>query len=491
MLTWVLVLALITAFALAFGLGANDVGNTFGTCVGSQVLTLKQAYVLATVSEILGSVLLGGKVTDTIWKGIIDHSTFVGEESQLMIGNLAALAGCCIWLLIATFFHLPVSGTHSIIGATLGFALIERGLRGINWLSFGTISTWNCFMVYCTLVFWTNGCWSLRCNEKIYFGKRTDHLLIAQDQIKSHVWLVCLLTVVAGVLTGIIVWKYAAPSLKNQIAKQSKHGQDIFDLKTLDPDLTVIDYSFKMQRFMEYEENQQERPDEHTSSKMNDSEDAASIGLVQRTYDKETQVFFGPIVERIDVDDELPNESNDLLRFNIAKHEDSPEVAKMFSFLQIFTGIFSSFSHGGNDVSNCVAPLVGIWIIWSTNKISSSVPAPAWLLFYGGLGISVGLFTWGKKTIQTIGSDITSVTPSSGFVIDISSSIAVLIASNLGLPISTTHCKVGAITFVGRLHSRYSVNWKVVRNIIIGWITTVPATGGIAAVLTVLLKLVL
>lgn len=130
---WMVVVGFIVAFVLAIGIGANDVANTFGTSVGSKVLTLRQACILASIVEALGAVLLGSKVTDTIRKGIIDVSLYENNTQLLLVGNVAALTGSCAWLLIATAVKMPVSGTHSIVGATVGFALVANGSKGIDW----------------------------------------------------------------------------------------------------------------------------------------------------------------------------------------------------------------------------------------------------------------------------------------------------------------------------------------------------------------------
>ncbi|VDM36183.1 unnamed protein product [Hydatigera taeniaeformis] len=143
------VVGFMIAFALAFGLGANDVANSFGTSVGSKVLTLRAACILATIFEISGAVLLGGQVSATIRGGIINPNLF-NETSNganlLMYGQVASLASSCIWMLVATFFKLPVSGSHSIVGSTAGFGLVLFGLGGIQWMGILRIGK-NCYLL--------------------------------------------------------------------------------------------------------------------------------------------------------------------------------------------------------------------------------------------------------------------------------------------------------------------------------------------------------
>lgn len=130
---WIVILGFIFAFILAFGVGANDVANSFATSVGSGVLTFKQACILASIFEIAGAVLLGYKVSDTIRRGILDVTSYEDNPEQLMFGMLAALIGCSIWLLMATWLKFPVSTTHSIVGATVGFGLVANGTKGLEW----------------------------------------------------------------------------------------------------------------------------------------------------------------------------------------------------------------------------------------------------------------------------------------------------------------------------------------------------------------------
>jgi sodium-dependent phosphate transporter len=144
LMEFMLIAGFIISFFLAFGIGANDVANSFGTSVGSKVLTLKQACILATIFEILGAILIGAKVSGTIRKGILDPNEFVGSETELMLGYVSALAGCCIWLIVATILNLPVSGTHSIVGATIGMALVSKGFGVIKWMEILKIGEFEC-----------------------------------------------------------------------------------------------------------------------------------------------------------------------------------------------------------------------------------------------------------------------------------------------------------------------------------------------------------
>lgn len=140
------ILVIITAvlgFLMAFGIGANDVSNAMGTSVGSGTITVKQAIIIAMVFELAGAYLAGGEVADTIKSGIIKADMFVSEPGVLVLGMMSSLCAAGIWLIVATKKGWPVSGTHTIIGAVIGFALITYGPESIRWGQLtGIVGSW-------------------------------------------------------------------------------------------------------------------------------------------------------------------------------------------------------------------------------------------------------------------------------------------------------------------------------------------------------------
>ena len=136
--TLVLVAALF-GFLMAWGIGANDVANAMGTSVGTKSLTIRQAIIIAMIFEFAGAYLAGGEVTATIRNGIIDTNAFTDTPDLLVLGMIASLLAAGLWLILASYFGWPVSTTHSIIGAIVGFAVVSVGPEAVQWSKFGGI----------------------------------------------------------------------------------------------------------------------------------------------------------------------------------------------------------------------------------------------------------------------------------------------------------------------------------------------------------------
>ncbi len=137
--TLYLVMAAAFGLFMAWGIGANDVANAMGTSVGSRALSLRQAVVIAAIFEFLGAVLAGGQVTATIRKGIIDPGLLAGNPELLVFGMLASLLAAGVWLMVASTFGWPVSTTHTIVGAIVGFAIVGMGASAVQWAKVGAI----------------------------------------------------------------------------------------------------------------------------------------------------------------------------------------------------------------------------------------------------------------------------------------------------------------------------------------------------------------
>ena len=138
-----IIIAAIVGFFMAWGIGANDVANAMGTSVGSKALTIKQAIIVAVIFEFAGAYLAGGEVTSTIRKGIIDSAFYANTPELLVFGMIASLVAAGLWLLLASYLGWPVSTTHSIIGAIVGFSAVGVGVESVEWSKVtGIVGSW-------------------------------------------------------------------------------------------------------------------------------------------------------------------------------------------------------------------------------------------------------------------------------------------------------------------------------------------------------------
>jgi PiT family inorganic phosphate transporter len=165
-------------------------------------------------------------------------------------------------------------------------------------------------------------------------------------------------------------------------------------------------------------------------------------------------------------------------------------VEKIFAILQIITASYVAFAHGANDVANAIGPLAAIFHIAKTGTVAMTVHVPIGVLLLGGVGIVVGLATFGYRVIETIGRKITEITPSRGFSAEFATATTVLICSKLGIPISTTHTLVGSVLGVGLARGIAVLNFGVVRNIIGSWLITIPITAFFTIVIFKILTLI-
>lgn len=176
-------------------------------------------------------------------------------------------------------------------------------------------------------------------------------------------------------------------------------------------------------------------------------------------------------------------------QLKIAQTEDKPALEFVMGKFQVISACFVAFAHGSNDVGNAIAPLAAIIYVADTQTIpDGNLPIPLWILILGGLGIVAGLAVQGKNVINTVGDNIISLVPSMGFCAEIATATTILLASRLGLPVSTSHTLVGSIVGIGLWRTGTSVQWKTIQSIVLAWVVTLPVAAILSAIIFILLR---
>jgi PiT family inorganic phosphate transporter len=466
--TILVILALVISFYMAWNIGANDVANAMGTSVGSGALTLKWAIVVAALMEFAGAFLVGSHVTNTVRKGIIDPVVFTGDPNSYIYGMMAALLAAGVWLNIASYKGWPVSTTHSIVGSVLGFGIVFSGFSSIHWntvsqiaaswvispLLSGTIS----FLIFCLL-------------RRMIFYSKTP----VQSAKRLTPFLVFF---VLGILTLVMVFK----GLKNlHMDLTLGHALALASLVGLIGALISIPLVNRIKPSVT-----EEKQDDHIDPKVEKSMQKVVMHL-RRVKESTTGELSDEVTKILDNSEKI---SNQLEKYTHIKNvsTDYLTVEKIFVYLQILSACFVAFAHGANDVANAIGPLAGILSAIKSGVIEMEAQVPLLVLLLGGVGIVVGLATWGWRVIETIGKCITELTPTRGFAAEFGAAITIVLASKLALPVSTTHILVGAVLGVGMARGLNSLNLSTIRDIFISWVITIPAGAAITVVFYFILK---
>jgi len=403
--TFFLVVACVFGFFMAWGIGANDVANAMGTSVGTRALTLFQAILVACVFEFAGAYLAGGEVTSTIRKDIIDPTILSGSPDLLVYGMLASLLAAGTWLFIASYNGWPVSTTHSIVGAIVGFAAVGISIDSVNWSVVTIIaSSW----VVSPFVAGSLSFLLFKSVQALILNSG-DPFINAKKYVPGYMFLVGFIIAMVTSLKGL------------------KH--------------VGLDFSFQ----------------ESLISSLVVGLAVAILGVA----------FLRNIKD-------IPKPKGDRV---------FDGVERIFAVLMVITACAMAFAHGSNDVANAIGPLAAVVSIVQTGgEITAESSLPWWILLLGGLGIVAGLMMLGYRVIETVGKNITELTPSRGFAATLAAATTVVLASGTGIPISTTHALVGAVLGVGLARGISSVNAGVVGRIIISWIITLPIGAGLSVV---------
>ncbi|MDN3507841.1 MAG: inorganic phosphate transporter [Simkaniaceae bacterium] len=462
-----LIALLAVGFYMAWNIGANDVSNAMGTSVGSGALTLTKAIVIAAVLEFAGAFLLGANVSETMQRGIINPEHFLSDPRILLYGMFAALLGTAIWLQVASFFGWPVSTTHAIVGSILGFGLIVGGPHTVHWNIVGSIALSWVISPAISGIF-----------AYVLFTILQRKVLYAHNPIFASRQVIPYLT---GAVFFIFVVSALFGGLKNLSWQLSTYAS-----LSIACGAGVIGWLFaffwvKTRHKIAYEIHPAPYQVMQHASLDKSIKHLQRLKLALKGESKEEAK---KILDRVRALSATVHDQPSKQK----RESDYLVVEKMFGMLQIISAAYVAFAHGANDVANAIGPVAAALEIIQSGTLSESTPIPIWLLGLGGAGIVIGLATWGWRVIQTVGKKITELTPTRGFSAEFGAAITILVASKLGLPISTTHCIVGAVLGVGMARGLSAINLRTVRDIVLSWVITIPASAFVTILLFFLIR---
>ncbi len=385
----ILILGYIFGFYMAWNIGANDAANAMASSVGAKAITMRQALFIAGILNVVGAVFVGSHVVDTISRGIVSPEVLT-DPRVAVVGALSALIAAALWVFFATWKGLPVSTTHAIVGAMVGFGIIVGGFSSVNWWNMaGIVASWIVSPVFSLVL-------SFLVFKIIYRFILTQEEMLARAFRLSPYFI--------GTTFFVVIMSFLC---KTPLGKRM----------ALD-NITATGLSLV---------------------------GAALIGYAGKY----------------------------LLKRHTKKSGEEG-VEHTFRHLQLVTASYMALSQGANDVANAIGPLALIYFFVSKGSIGGQIEVPITLLLFGGVGIAAGIAMWGHRVIETMGHKITTLTNTRGFSVEFGAATTVLLASKMGLPVSTTHAAVGSVIGVGLARGIEAVNFRIVLQIMLYWFITVP-----------------
>ncbi|MBW2157766.1 MAG: inorganic phosphate transporter [Deltaproteobacteria bacterium] len=403
---YVLIFGYIVGFYMAWNIGANDVANSMAPVVGAKAVTIRQAIFIAVILNVIGAVFIGSHVTNTIRKGIVS-TDILTDPHLVLIGALSAMLAASLWVNFATWKSLPVSTTHSIVGAMIGFGIVAGGFSVINWMKLAAVvMSWVISPLFSLVI-------------SYFLFKIILRLILSKKN--AFIWSLKLSPFFIGSTVFIVVLSFL---FKTPLGKN-------LSIKALDALMLAFIIAF----------------------------------------------IFG------------------FAGMKILKHfvkESNPHGAEeIFRFIQIGAACYVALAQGANDVANAVGPLAVIYFLVKTGNVGASVPVPVFLLLFGGIGIACGISMAGHRVMDTMGKKITALSNTRGFAVNFATATTVLVASKMGLPVSTTHAAVGGVMGIGFARGVEAVNLSIVYKIMLYWILTVPAAAVTSMVIFKILQFIL
>lgn len=553
---WILAITTIAFVVSAFGNGANDVANSYATSVAARTLTMPQVGFLSMITEFIGAVGLGARVTSTIKNGIISIDRFRGRPGVLMLAMCCAEVGNATWLMIATGLGLPVSTTQCVVGALIGVGFASGAPIKWAWTP-GSVSqvaaSWGIApaiaAAFSALIFGTLKYAVLERKESFKWAMRLIPFYLAFTATMLALFVVVeaptapsleefgagkAVGIILGVFFGVLLIAYVffMPYFKRRLIKQDarirfwhlplgplllKEDPPLYFPAPADGEF-VTDYyedpygsasssssnkSMKLDTTIPTEKEAAVVGD--TSALEKGGPEAQQEAIRRKAPPGPRELFLDPVAHlptahpqrllgyfkfgllRGVTLDCVTHDSVALREIHARANKYDVRVEHLWTYCQVASAMMMSIAHGSNDVANAVGPWAAAYQTYRVGAVNTKAPTPVWFLVVAGFLLGAGFWFYGYHIIRALGNKITQMSPTRGFSVELGSAITVLLASRLGLPVSTTQCLCGSTMGVALMnYDLGAVNWKQLAYIFGGWVVTLPAAGLISGVLCVM-----
>ena len=423
------------ASLLAWSNGANDAANSLGAAVGAGAVTLRQAVLLGAAAEVTGAAVLGVHVSKTISKGVIRTEDYAADPHEFAFAMVCVLLGAAATTIAATYYKLPISATHGIVGGLIGVGALAHGWGSLGGPAIAkTVASWVvspvlgaavALLLFLAVHFFVFRAGDPRANSERmqpFFTGLTVFIVALFLMLKGppqlHFWRPDAAWVPLTVSLGVAALAVFLTAFRTLYAE---FGRAARAAAAADPD-------FDYERLESGEKGQ-------VAAGEGDEEDGA--GAAERP----------------------------------------------FNLLLALTSLSVAFAHGANDVANSAGPFAAL-LEGAAGAVHDQPDIPLWVVVAAGSCMSVGILTWGHKTIGTVSNKITALSPSKAFAVQLGAAVSVLTSSVFELPVSTSHCLVGAVIGVGAAEALLGkggrIDFQVLRRIVVSWVVTIPLAMAIA-----------
>ncbi|CAE8592185.1 unnamed protein product [Polarella glacialis] len=364
--SWILAVGIIAGFFMAWGIGANDVANSFATSVGSKALTLRQAVAIATVCEFVGCISMGASVTDTVRSGFIDEAYFKNNPEVLQLAMLAALLGAGTWLALCSSLGTPVSTTHSIIGSLVGVSLVANP-NSLNTTQLGLV----------VLSWITSPLLSGILAASVFLLVRTFILRSPDAVSRGYKFYPVLLLITNLIFCMYVVFKNPQVEIKDFVAKTPGAAVGVALGLALFFTSVVFAITFRsIQRSTEAVEEEDVKKDSELAATAEAGANVVVEVSLGDALKPEAETQKAAVAGRFfdqDLHAQAMAEGGETQQMHESAEKFPAKTEKLFTYLQVVSACFDSLAHGANDVANSVGPLAAIVGIHQTAKVDSKI----------------------------------------------------------------------------------------------------------------------